>query len=732
MNQEYVIEENYTQISHQKTPEDISIIKQNLKNHFVFSHLQEDQLDNLISKMFYCETQKDQYLIKEGDSASTFFILQQGKIELQIKQVPKRQILPGEAFGELALLYNAPRSASCKAFEKCFMWAIDRNTFQFIVQDMINKQYDENRNFVEKHQFFQNLTVNQKDSVAAVLMNQHYQKGEFIVHENDQASSFYLIKKGEVNAIKGEQFVRTLQCGDSFGEAALIPGNHTRFMSIQANTNVQVSVLARDTLNKILGERVDILIYKNTSKWIIEKMQGYQSLTKQQKEFFINNLQIIQYKNNQVVLNKNTLIKQQIIIVLEGQIIKNNDTFLQKGQFIGEKEAFSQENNDIFDEDLVIIGPECKLGVIQIDKLEKQLGNLYQLTLKNQENSVKEVEEKNREKCILNSMTLQDFEVVKKLGFGQFGSVYLVKKGDNLYSMKCISKAQVSKENLQKHIINEKVVMQFNDFPFIMRFLRSFKDERCIYFLLEYIQGVELFDGIRQIGLLGTYDSQFYIGSIILMLEYLHGNNIIYRDLKPENIMVDKFGYLKLIDMGTAKIMKKENNVVRTFTIIGTPHYMAPEVIQGKGYSFLADLWSVGIILYEFMSGFVPYAEEADDPYEIYEEIIRKNIDFPDYMNDEIAKEFIKQLLSKVPEIRIGGSFQNLKNNIWFKNFDWLALYEKRLKPAYIPVIQDFYFENTYTNIKNIEEVVKAEGIQSVQNVKLRGKKYDPTWEEAF
>lgn len=107
---------------------------------------------------------------------------------------------------------------------------------------------------------------------------------------------------------------------------------------------------------------------------------------------------------------------------------------------------------------------------------------------------------------------------------------------------------------------------------------------------------------------------------MILSLEYLHSLQIIYRDIKPENIMVDVTGYTKLIDMGTAKKLTGENP--RTFTIIGTPHYLAPEIIQGRGYSFPVDLWSIGICLYEFMSGAVPFAEDADDPYEIYQEVI--------------------------------------------------------------------------------------------------------------
>lgn len=102
-------------------------------------------------------------------------------------------------------------------------------------------------------------------------------------------------------------------------------------------------------------------------------------------------------------------------------------------------------------------------------------------------------------------------------------------------------------------------------------------------------------------------------------MEYLNKHQIVYRDIKPENVMVDEKGYIRLIDMGTAKYLTHRGS--RTYTIIGTPHYMAPEILQGKGYSFPVDLWSIGVCMYEFMCGSVPYAEEAEDPYEIYEEI---------------------------------------------------------------------------------------------------------------
>jgi cGMP-dependent protein kinase len=172
---------------------------------------------------------------------------------------------------------------------------------------------------------------------------------------------------------------------------------------------------------------------------------------------------------------------------------------------------------------------------------------------------------------------------------------------------------------LTKNIELERNILLQIDHPFIVKLVKSLKDDNYIYYLMEYIKGKELFDVIRDIGLLNKSLAQFYVGSIMLALKYLHERSFIFRDIKPENIMILENGFVKLIDFGAAKSI---NN--RTNSIIGTPQYMAPEVILGDQYSFEIDYWSVGVCLYEFVYGEMPFGQDASEVIEIYTSIINE------------------------------------------------------------------------------------------------------------
>jgi cGMP-dependent protein kinase len=236
--------------------------------------------------------------------------------------------------------------------------------------------------------------------------------------------------------------------------------------------------------------------------------------------------------------------------------------------------------------------------------------------------------ENNLKEYLINRLALQDDSVqlkdltyIKELGQGNFGAVCMVKnkKTKCMYAIKAVSKVQIEHEKLIENIEMEKGVLLKIDHPFIVKLVKSLKNNKHLFYLMEYVRGKELWDVIREIGLLNKVQCQFYAASVMLAIDYLHSRKIVYRDIKPENIIVCDSGYLKVIDFGTAKEIED-----RTSTILGTPHYMAPEVILGEGYTNAYDFWSCAVCMYEFVAGGVPFGENADDPMQVYLAIINE------------------------------------------------------------------------------------------------------------
>jgi cGMP-dependent protein kinase len=213
------------------------------------------------------------------------------------------------------------------------------------------------------------------------------------------------------------------------------------------------------------------------------------------------------------------------------------------------------------------------------------------------------------------SITLDQLTYLVTLGKGSYGNVTLVKsnKKNYYYAIKNISIKQILYHQLCDNLDLEKGILLKIDHPFIVKLVKTLKDEKFVYFLMDYIKGKELFDVIREIDTMNKSQTLFYGGSIMLAVRYLHQRKFVYRDIKPENIMVTENGYIKIIDFGTAKEIND-----RTQTTMGTPHYMAPEMIFGKGYSFEVDYWAIAVCMYEFICGEVPFGEQCEETMDIY------------------------------------------------------------------------------------------------------------------
>ena len=285
------------------------------------------------------------------------------------------------------------------------------------------------------------------------------------------------------------------------------------------------------------------------------------------------------------------------------------------------------------------------------------------------------------------SIELEDLENIRLLGKGSFGFVCLVrsKKTKALYAIKSIPLKKIMELDMYEGITNEKNALRMLDHNFILKQVKTLKNSQNIFFLNEYIKGKTLNKIIKEIGMLNKSQAQFYAGSILLAIEYMHSNNLIHRDIKPENIMVGETGYIKLIDFGTVKETISSDGT--THTTIGTPHYMAPEVIRGDSYNRNVDYWSIGVCIYEFICGKTPFAPDVKDPVEIYKAVQNDKVTFPNFVKDKDFINLINSMLEKDVSKRKFGI--EIKDMNWFSDFDFNSLYEMNTQVPTKPIMSD-------------------------------------------
>ncbi|KAH9934843.1 cAMP dependent protein kinase [Fomitopsis serialis] len=285
------------------------------------------------------------------------------------------------------------------------------------------------------------------------------------------------------------------------------------------------------------------------------------------------------------------------------------------------------------------------------------------------------------------TLKLTDFEVKGTLGTGTFGRVLLVRlrgssapSTQNCYALKTLPKSQIVRLRQVEHVNAERYILSRVRHPFIVDLYATFQDSLNVYMLLSYVPGGELFTHLRRARRFTPDVTRFYLATIILALKYLHSFNIIYRDLKPENLLLDSRGYLRLTDFGFAKIVDD-----RTWTLCGTPEYLAPEIIQSDGHGKAADWWACGILCYEMVVGYPPFFDET--AYGIYEKILNGKIHWPREM-DRLTKGIIKAFLHPDRTKRLGnlgGGPQDVLDHPWFRGVDWDALERREIRAPIIP-----------------------------------------------
>mmetsp|Transcript_70120 Transcript_70120/g.183777 ORF Transcript_70120/g.183777 Transcript_70120/m.183777 type:complete len:545 (-) Transcript_70120:38-1672(-) len=283
------------------------------------------------------------------------------------------------------------------------------------------------------------------------------------------------------------------------------------------------------------------------------------------------------------------------------------------------------------------------------------------------------------------------------IGYGALGVVELCQNtvSKDLYVLKTISKGHVVQKGLRKSIMSERMLWVGVVSPFIVRVFATYNEPQSLCFLVEAALGGELSSAYQKYNLYGSEKhTMYYVAGVVLALEHLHKRRIVYRNVQPQNVLLSSLGKPKLTDMALAKLV-----VGHTFTVCGTPTYMAPEILAGVGHTRAVDWWSVGVLVFELMSGRSPF--DSDHPMEIYSNVMRgfARVELPENCNGAVG-DLIGSLLRQKDIDRLAmrqGGIKNVLDHAWFKNaldhagiqnvrdFDWFAMRTSTLEAPYLP-----------------------------------------------
>jgi len=312
-----------------------------------------------------------------------------------------------------------------------------------------------------------------------------------------------------------------------------------------------------------------------------------------------------------------------------------------------------------------------------------------------------EIEVENVTRAGCEKASTGQFELLRVLGQGSFGKVFLVRKVQGkdmgtLYAMKVLKKATLKVRDRVRTKLERNILADVNH-PFIVKLQYAFQTEGKLYLILDFLRGGDLFTRLSKEVMFTEEDVKFYLAELALALNHLHSVGIIYRDLKPENILLDSTGHIAVTDFGLCKEGVEE----KAFSFCGTVEYMAPEVVNRRGHDFSADWWSFGVLMYEMLTGRLPF--QGENRKQTMNQILKAKLGMPTFLSPE-AQSLLRALFKRNPSNRLGSGpngIEDIKAHTFFSSIDWDQLLKKTTLPPFQPtVVADdaFHFDTEYTS----------------------------------
>lgn len=667
-----------------------------------------------------CRFSDGKYIIRQGDIANKFYILKEGTCKVLVDNKEVNEIAGGEFFGEQGFIAgNSKRKASIVANGRVVAYSLSREQFKKIFDereirklfpkrqaisaavgqqkvfskpaDADTKKTDADRALISKA-LAKNPLMEQilgEDQILKIVDEMwriRVPVGKDIIKEGDNGDNFYIVRSGNMAVYKrsddgkGELRVAERGPGTSFGEIALMY-NCARKATVRCDRAAELWAIDRYTFKRISENTSAQMLAEYES--FLTKVAGFDRLTKFERCRIAEALEEVKYKPGATIIKEGDVGDSFYILkvghvvarkVIDGKM-KQVMEYKRGGDYFGERAILK----DVARAATCTAVALSTCLVLKRDVFELLLGPLRDLMNRTMEAKYGEggADDAGADADAMAHHTrfsLADFKTVGILGKGSFGSVKLVEAKGKQYALKAVSKQHVSKLKQEEHMMNERNIMLKIHHPFVVVMYQAFQDRDYLYFLLEPALGGELFTVLRDKSYFKQHEAMFYAASVVSVFEYLHSKDIIYRDLKPENLLLDDKGYLKVTDFGFAKVVKD-----RTWTLCGTPDYLAPEIISSRSHGKGVDWWTLGILTYEMLVSYPPFF--CDNAMEVYARIMHAKLKFPKDFNRN-AESFIRALLKTKPSSRLGviaGGAQTVKKHSWFKGFKWNDLLNRTM-----------------------------------------------------
>ena len=576
----------------------------------LFSILSKDQKVKLANNLFR-ETHLENKIVYTKDNVSnSIYVLKDGGINIKKDDKIVNTLVKGDHFGLLEVLGNSNRIFEAVPKEKTHLislpiyWlqSLYGNNFRSVLALSIIKTSFNNNSYLKK------LNLKFLDEIINLISFKYYEKEKEIIKSGDPKNSLIVITiEGELIEVNSGKTI----CERNnvlFGKEIYEEDTSKTSSAIKCKPYSFIAIIKSSDIKQHFKCSIKMLGEKSSFIEQLKQVNLFKNFTNAKLENLSKKIKVEKVPSGKNVITQGEE-GTRFYIIKKGKVdIFVKDKYIRtmnENEYLGERALFFKEPRS---------ATAKAQGEVEVYYLEK---DAFETVIE------KNLKDYLKDRLYLqdNTVQLSDLSYYMKLGSGSYGNVSLVKSNKNkfFYAIKNISCKQILYSQLHLNLELERSILLQIDHPFIVKLVKTMKDKNYVYFLMDYIKGKELFDVIRDIGLLNKFQTQFYGASIMLAVHYLHERKFVYRDIKPENIMVLENGFIKLIDFGTAKAIND-----KTKTIIGTPHYMAPEVILGEGYSFKVDFWSIAVCMYEFMCGGVPFGENHEEPMDVYLAVINE------------------------------------------------------------------------------------------------------------